>query len=138
MIAGSPAYKIPAGRPPVYRHTLVYLHGRKRGFELSADEIRNVRKYLESGGVLFADACCGAAKFDASFRDLMQRMFPDIPLERIPIEHERLTHPDRPQPGKVSADVPPRGTMAPARSGPVERTGPCISRRGSKSANATL
>ena len=124
VIAGSPAYKIPAGDPQLYRHTLVYLHG-QRGFELSADEIRNVRKYLESGGVLFADACCGAAKFDASFRDLMQRMFPDIPLERIPIEHELFST-------RIGHNLENVRRRAPQRDdgtgplNPVERTGPAF------------
>ncbi|MCA9080253.1 MAG: DUF4159 domain-containing protein, partial [Planctomycetaceae bacterium] len=34
---------------------------------------------------LFADACCGATQFDASFRELIQLTL-DTPLERIPVD----------------------------------------------------
>ncbi len=47
-----------------------------------------MRKYLEQGGVLFADSCCGAKLFDKSFREAMLQIFPDKPLARIPLEHE--------------------------------------------------
>ncbi|MCG6154481.1 DUF4159 domain-containing protein [Rubinisphaera margarita] len=122
VVAGSSPYKIPAGNPELYRHTLLYMHG-QRNFELSPDEIRNVRKYLENGGVLFADACCGAPKFDASFRELMGRMFPDIPLERIPVEHElfsqEIGHNLDSVTRRVPADDNPNQPLK-----PVERQGP--------------
>jgi len=62
------------------------MHGRQN-FSLSDVEQEKLREYLENGGVLFADACCGAAQFDASFRDLIQEIFGQK-LERIPIDHE--------------------------------------------------
>lgn len=122
VVAGSQQLKIPAGDPKIYRHTLVYMHG-QRAFELSAEEIRNVRRYLENGGVLFADACCGTPKFDASFRDLMQRMFPDIPLERIPVDHELFSSAIGHNLENVKRRVPLRDDgQGPLN--PVERTGP--------------
>ncbi len=43
-----------------------------------------LRSYLERGGFLFAEACCGMRGFDEGFRDLMGELFPEAPLERIP------------------------------------------------------
>ncbi len=40
--------------------------------------------YLQAGGVLFADACCGSERFDEAFRGLLRQLFPDKPLEPIP------------------------------------------------------
>ena len=34
-----------------------------------------LRDYLNRGGVLFADACCGSSSFDRSFRDLVQQLY---------------------------------------------------------------
>ena len=72
--------------PALFDYPLLYMHGRQN-FSLSDVEQEKLREYLENGGVLFADACCGAAQFDASFRDLIQEIFGQK-LERIPIDHE--------------------------------------------------
>ncbi|HBL43468.1 MAG TPA: hypothetical protein DDZ90_08765 [Planctomycetaceae bacterium] len=47
-----------------------------------------LKTHLLQGGVLFADACCGADDFDASFRRLAEQLFPTQKLERIPADHE--------------------------------------------------
>src|SRR5262249_51250076 len=39
---------------------------------------------LETGGLLFADACCGKKAFDVAFRELVTRLFPKNKLEVIP------------------------------------------------------
>src|SRR5262249_50270954 len=46
-----------------------------------------LRQYVEQGGFLLAEACCGEAAFDKGFRDLMKRLFPDYPLKRLPPDH---------------------------------------------------
>jgi hypothetical protein len=63
-----------------------------------------LKKYLENGGFLFADACqgegCRPAEFNRSFRTLMAELFPDSPLEPLPENHPvwtahyRLDRPD--------------------------------------------
>jgi hypothetical protein len=73
------------GNLPAY--PLVYLHGRS-AFQFKPQEIDNLRKYLNGGAVLFADACCGSPLFDQSVRNLVRELFPDRKLERIPIAHE--------------------------------------------------
>ena len=63
------------------------MHGRDR-FQLSAAQTDALRDYLNRGGFLFADACCGSAGFDRSFRNLIEQLFPDQPLTQVPISHE--------------------------------------------------
>lgn len=52
--------------------------------QLSAEEKSRLKAYLERGGFLFAEACCGLPAFDAAFRKLMSELFPKAPLEKIP------------------------------------------------------
>jgi len=122
IISGNKPNKLPASDPALYRFTLLYMHG-QRSFELSQEEIRNVRRYLEHGGVLFVDACCGSPKFDVSFRELMKQMFPDIPLERIPVEHElfsqKIGHNLESVRRRVPLNDEGKGVLK-----PVERNGP--------------
>lgn len=71
----------------LFQYPLVYMHGRSR-FDLSGPEREQLKLYLSRGGVLFADACCGARPFDKSFRELMEQLYPDRRLDRIPVSHE--------------------------------------------------
>lgn len=73
--------------PNVFQHPILYMHGRNR-FTMNADERKQLREYLNSGGVLFADSCCGAKPFDKSFREFIAAVFPDKKFERIAISHE--------------------------------------------------
>jgi hypothetical protein len=68
----------------------MYMHGRHE-FALSRSEQDKLRDYIKQGGVLFSDACCGLPQYDRSFRRLMEQLFPDNPLKRIPPEHEIFT-----------------------------------------------
>ena len=83
--SGAPV-RIPASDPNLFRYAMVYMHGQRR-FGLTEQERKQLKTYLENGGVLFADACCGASRFDRSFRDLMNEMFPENALKRIPSDH---------------------------------------------------
>ena len=74
----------------LFRYPIVYMHGRNK-FTIATEERKQLRIYLERGGVLFADSCCGAKPFDKSFRDLITQLFPDRKMERIPITHELFT-----------------------------------------------
>jgi hypothetical protein len=68
--------------PAVYNAPLLYLTGHEY-FELNSREKTALRNYLESGGFLFAEACCGRKGFDLAFRRLMQQVMPTRPLVRI-------------------------------------------------------
>lgn len=76
-----------AADPNLYKYPLVYMHGRT-AFSLSDKGIKGLKQHLDRGGVLFADACCGARAFDLSFRDLVKKLYPDKEFKRIPITHE--------------------------------------------------
>ncbi len=71
----------------IHQYPLLYMHGR-HDFQLSKNELEPLRKFLDNGGFLFADACCGSPQFDQSFRELMKQVYPEQALEQIPVEHE--------------------------------------------------
>jgi Domain of unknown function (DUF4159) len=60
--------------PNLFDYRFVYMHGRKP-FELTDSEKKHLRFLLKSGGLLFADACCGSKAFDTSFRALMEDLW---------------------------------------------------------------
>jgi Domain of unknown function (DUF4159) len=66
-------------------YKFVYMHGRGN-FEI--DDLDLLRANLQTGGLLFADACCGKKPFDDSFRAFVKKLFPDQKLEPIPAEDE--------------------------------------------------
>ena len=66
----------------LFNAPLLYLSGHEH-FELSGKEILQLRQYLENGGFLLAEACCGRKGFDLAFRQLMQKTLPGKPLQRV-------------------------------------------------------
>ena len=56
-------------------------------FHLSPREAGALAAHLRRGGFLLADACCGRAEFDESFRRMAREAFPDAPLERLAPTH---------------------------------------------------
>ncbi|HXD87937.1 MAG TPA: DUF4159 domain-containing protein [Urbifossiella sp.] len=46
-----------------------------------------LQKYVEEGGFILAEACCGDEEFADSFRALMKRIFPRNELRRLPASH---------------------------------------------------
>lgn len=80
--------------PDLYEYPILYLTGH-HNFTFTDSEIKRLRDYLEKGGFLFADACCGRETFDQAFRVLMQKMFPDVPMTPVPSLHPvfQLGHP---------------------------------------------
>ena len=48
----------------------------------------NIREYIEQGGFLFADACCGDREFDQGFRRLMKEIFPEEEFQLRPLSPE--------------------------------------------------
>ena len=72
--------------PKVAGYPLLYITGH-RGFAWSADEAAALARYLNAGGLLLADACCGRMAFDMAFRREMAKALPEHPLERLPADH---------------------------------------------------
>ena len=81
----------------VFRHPVLYMSG-LRDFKLSKPQSARLRTYLESGGVLIADAAAGRAAFDAAFRREIKKVLPKSPLKRLP-----LSSPIYQEPYKVRA-----------------------------------
>ena len=78
---------LPATDPKLYHYPIMYMHGRNE-FRMAPREIEQIKTYVERGNVLIADACCGSPQFDASFRKMIARAFPNAKFERIPVTHE--------------------------------------------------
>lgn len=87
LAASTRQTKIVATDPDLYKYPLLVMHG-QTAFTLSPPEIEALRRHLDRGGVLFADACCGSPRFDASFRDLVRGLYPEGEFAAIPSDHE--------------------------------------------------
>ena len=70
--------------PALFDYHLVFMHGRT-AFRLTDGERRQLKQYLERGGMLLADSICASRAFSESFRREMAAIFPDRKLERIPV-----------------------------------------------------
>jgi len=66
-------------------YKFMYMHGRGN---FDFDNVDVIRANLQTGGLLFADACCGKKPFDDSFREFIRKLFPDQKLEPIPADDE--------------------------------------------------
>jgi hypothetical protein len=73
--------------PSLIDFKFLYMHGRG-DFHFEPQELEKLRFNLETGGLLFADACCGKEAFDTAFRKFVQELFPKHKLERIPLTDE--------------------------------------------------
>ena len=87
---------------------IVYLNGHGpmpfvgRGRELLSVEEKILKRYVEEGGFLVAEACCGDKEFAASFERLIDRLFTGSTLRKLPPEHAIWTM----FPGVAPADFP--------------------------------
>jgi hypothetical protein len=80
--------------PGLFDLPFLYLSGHE-GFRLTKVELNALSKYLESGGFLFAEACCGRSDFDQAFRVELQRVLPDSPLAPVSPDDSLFTEPNR-------------------------------------------
>ncbi len=69
---------------------VLFLSG-ESGLNLTTDQKKSLKSYVESGGFIFAEACsgngCNGAAFDRDFRALMKELFPDSELRKLPPDH---------------------------------------------------
>lgn len=56
--------------------------------EFSDEGKKNLRAFVEQGGFIFADACCGREEFDKGFRALMKEIFHENEYELHPLPEE--------------------------------------------------
>lgn len=60
-------------------------------FKLTDQEEKNFKEYLDRGGFILADDCVFHTKEDRFFRayvDLVNKLYPDNPMRKIPLDHE--------------------------------------------------
>ena len=72
--------KLDSGELTAY--PFIYMTGHN-DFVLSSSEVAALRKYLQAGGFLMADACCGRKAFDAAFRREMERVLPGHKMQAV-------------------------------------------------------
>ncbi|HVL11929.1 MAG TPA: DUF4159 domain-containing protein, partial [Gemmata sp.] len=65
---------------------VLYMNGHGP-IRLSPGQEKILKTYLDEGGFLVAEACCGDPTFAKSFRELIGRLFPDNKLKPMPGEH---------------------------------------------------
>src|SRR5262249_40521746 len=70
----------------ILQSPIVYFNGHQAPVFTSVEK-KLLQQYVEQGGFVVAEACCGKAEFDAGFRKLMKELFPDNPLQKLPAEH---------------------------------------------------
>ncbi|PID79251.1 hypothetical protein CSB20_10980 [bacterium DOLZORAL124_64_63] len=67
----------------LYRYPFLYVSGHGR-ILLADEELADLRRYLDAGGFLYADDNYG---LDASFREMVARLYPDNPLVPVAADH---------------------------------------------------
>jgi hypothetical protein len=88
-VVGKPTALRPDDRR-LFDHPVAFLTGHYR-FELTDREKREFKNYLLRGGFVFAEACCGRAGFDESFRALIGELFPGAEFRAVAADHPLVT-----------------------------------------------
>ncbi len=116
---------------------VVYLNGSNTPLpadeEARRDLARKLRDYLDRGGFVLAEASCPAGTFDAGFKDLVKRIFPEpeYALRLLPPEHpiwrqEEVLPPDLLRP-LWGIEFGCRTSVVYAPPYPTEQPGPSLS-----------
>ena len=79
-----------ADDPRLFGYPVCFITGHHK-FTLTEKESAALKLYLERGGVLVAEPCCGQKEFAESFRDLMKSMFPEHTLTPLEATHPIYT-----------------------------------------------
>jgi len=74
----------------IYEYPVLFMTGHFT-FQLPDEEIAALRTYLDRGGFLIADSCCGRRAFDRSFREMVRKLYPTKELEELPAGHPVYT-----------------------------------------------
>ena len=79
---------VTAADPNLWNYPMLFVTGHGN-VKLNDEEVRSLRRYLDQGGLLWADDNYG---MDKSFRELMRRVYPETPLVELPF-HELFRRP---------------------------------------------
>ena len=72
---------------------VIYMTGHE-SFTLKPAEITALRNYLNNGGLLIAEACCGRKAFDVSFRETMAKVLPGTSFSALRQGHSLFKIPN--------------------------------------------
>ena len=61
------------------------------GPKLTDEEKKKLKDYVDRGGFLFAEACCGRPKFATAVRKLAQELWPGLECKKLPADHPLFT-----------------------------------------------
>jgi len=86
-----------ADDPRLFGYPVCFITGHHK-FTLTEKETAALKLYLQRGGVLIAEPCCGEKDFEESFRALIKSMFPDSELKPLPAKHPIYT-------GEIGVDL---------------------------------
>jgi len=75
--------------PEIWNYPMLFMTGHGN-VKLSEDEARALRSYLDAGGLLWADDNFG---LDKSFREMVKRLYPELPLTELPFSHPLFHYP---------------------------------------------
>ena len=81
---------VTAADPELWNYPMLFVTGHGN-VKLSEEETRSLRRYLDQGGLLWADDNFG---MDKSFRELMLRVYPETPLVELPFTHPLFHYPN--------------------------------------------
>ncbi len=67
---------------------IIYFNGHKSPLNrFTGSEKKILQRYIDNGGFLFAEACCGSPAFDKGFKELVQELWPDNELVPLDADH---------------------------------------------------
>ena len=78
----------------IFDAPILYITGHET-FRLSNAEVQNLREYLNKGGFLMAEACCGRRAFNAAFVREMKKVFPGRSLSPLPASSPLFALPNK-------------------------------------------
>jgi hypothetical protein len=67
------------------RYPILFMFGRQ-AFQFSPEQREMLRQHLERGGFLFVNSVCSSKSFTESLTEEMNQIFPDSPLQPIPLD----------------------------------------------------
>ncbi len=79
-------HSVKTGSDELFDFPLVIMTG-EGSFELTDGERKNLRQFVERGGLLLASASCSSKEWDRSFRQEMSTIFSQHPLQPIGMDH---------------------------------------------------
>lgn len=71
----------------LFDYPFLYLTGHGK-INISETELNNLKTYLENGGFLLCDACCGDKDFNNSFKTLINKCFQNNNLKELNADHK--------------------------------------------------